>query len=136
MLLSLDAVILLATCAGLIRHGLAAQATISYVAAELCLLALFAAVRREIILEGSFAWSYVHDVWAEILAALALAGLKELVRLPREGALPVVLSLFLLLCLGLRGLVAVRCSRYVRDSVLRNVREDCGEKFFAKQHAY
>jgi len=71
-----------------VRHG--------YTIAEVCLLALFAAGRRQLLLTTSL-WSYEYDVWASLAASLVLAGAKQTFDdRPRELRLPVTTTLLAL----------------------------------------
>jgi len=92
-----DIALLCALYAGLAfawyHEGRSQHVRLGYAIAELCLLALFAAGRRQLLLTTTI-WSYEYDVWASLAASLVLAGAKQAFDdRPRELRLPVTATL-------------------------------------------
>jgi len=95
-----DLALLCALYAGLAfawyQQGREGGSTFAFAVAELCLLALFALGRRQLLLTTSL-WSYEYDVWASLAASFVLAGAKQAFDdRPREMRLPVTATLLAL----------------------------------------
>ena len=87
-----DIALLCALYAGLAvawyHEGRSERVRLGYTMAELCLLALFAAGRRQLLLTTTL-WTYEYDVWASLAASFVLAGAKQAFDdRPRELRLP------------------------------------------------
>ena len=94
---NLDIALLCGLYAGLAvawyHEGRSQHVRLGYAIAELCLLALFAAGRRQLLLTTTI-WSYEYDVWASLAASFVLAGAKQAFDdRPRELRLPVTATL-------------------------------------------
>jgi hypothetical protein len=94
---NLDIALLCGLYAGLTvawyHEGRSQHVRLGYAIAELCLLALFAAGRRQLLLTTTI-WSYEYDVWASLAASFVLAGAKQAFDdRPRELRLPVTATL-------------------------------------------
>jgi len=89
-------VMLGALAAGFLREGHLAQAMVPFLLAELCLGEVFGAVRRQVLLTNPEFWTYEYDLYAEMIAAVTLAGIRELFPLQRHSSVPVLGSLFAL----------------------------------------
>jgi hypothetical protein len=95
-----DIALLCALYAGLAvawyHEGRSERVRLGYTIAELCLLALFAAGRRQLLLTTTL-WSYEYDVWASLAASFVLAGAKQAFDdRPRALRLPVTTTLLAL----------------------------------------
>ncbi|HEV7500851.1 MAG TPA: hypothetical protein VGQ33_12645, partial [Vicinamibacteria bacterium] len=75
-----DLALLCALYVGLVfawyHEGESKQSPLGFAVAELCLFALLAAGRRQLLLTTSL-WSYEYDVWASLAASLVIAGAKQ-----------------------------------------------------------
>jgi hypothetical protein len=89
--------LLFAGCAtGFHFDGQERRAMLPYYLLQVSVLALFATIRRQLMLTTDF-WSYEYDVWAACTTTVALAGAKEVWDLrPRAVGVPVTTSLFAL----------------------------------------
>jgi len=84
------------TATGFHYDGKARRAMLPYYLLQLAVLALFAALRRQLMLTTDV-WTHEYDVWAACATTVALAGAKEVWDLrPREVGVPVTSALFVL----------------------------------------
>ena len=85
-----------ACAAGFRLDGVERHAMLPYFLMQFSALALFATIRRQLILTTDF-WTQEYDVWAACLTSVVFAGAKEIFDLrPREARVPVTTALFAL----------------------------------------
>jgi len=92
----LECALLIAASAGFVREGRRAEAALPYFLAEASLATLFVSLREQAQHAWPGAWRFEYDVWAELLAMLGVAAIRELVPATRASRLPVLASLFIL----------------------------------------
>ncbi|MCC6809859.1 MAG: hypothetical protein IT381_20695 [Deltaproteobacteria bacterium] len=66
------------------------RVAVLFLLAEFCLEQIFETFRYQVVLTNAEVWRPEYDIVAMLIASLALAAVKELVDLEREGVLPVV----------------------------------------------
>jgi hypothetical protein len=92
------ALLLLHTGSALGWHfeGRLRRAMAPYVLLQLSVLALFAVVRRQLMLTTDF-WNHEYDVWTSLVVSAGLAGAKQFIDAgPRQARLPLLGTLFAL----------------------------------------
>lgn len=99
--LALLIILHVALAVGWFSEGQSRRSMIAYVMMEICLVGLFAAVRRQILLT-TVHWKDVYDVWITLAAGLCLAGTKTAWdRLAKEIRVPLLATLLALPCASL-----------------------------------